>query len=406
MFTEADLNKIYSVATANYYCECGGKAAGMEDHTCTPVIWKNWTNATQNPNVAGNWKLTTSTKSGQITDFAGELHIDLNGYNIESTGRVFGGIKGVVSITDTHTVTDEKPLGVMNGTHKDQGGTISISNGASFTLYNGVMTNPTVCTHTGGGAVVYIADGGTFTMYGGSVTDGKSQHAAGNIRVIGKCYIYGGVVANGLSGALGDSGKHGGNIYVNGANAELVVKNATIQNGGKLRADYLDPADPYYKMEQKPANGDTTYFYFRECYGGNIAVTGSGAKVFEIGEGAVISGGSAHRGGNIYIGELTSNNDTEYKITGGTISGGKKGHRGANIAMYCADAAKPSTLYISGGQIIGASAADETISLGCGGGSYATMGNIVMTGGEIKNGKITVIAFPPLIIPQVVRLLL
>lgn len=257
------------------------------------------------------------------------------------------------------------------------------------------MTNPTVCTHTGGGAVVYIANGGTFCMYGGSVKDGKAQHNGGNIRVIGKCYIYGGDVSNGISGALGDSGKHGGNIYVSGTNAELIIKNATIQNGGKLRADYLDASDPYYMKEQKaPTTNDsgttTYYYYFRECYGGNIAVTADGAKVFEIGEGAVISNGSAHRGGNLYIGELTANFDTQYKITGGTISGGKKGHRGANIAMYFPEAAAECVLYISGGEIIGASASDETITLGAGGGSYNTKGKIVMTGGEIKSGKITV----------------
>ena len=222
------------------------------------------------------------------------------------------------------------------------------------------------------------------------VAGGNAVSAGGNFTVVGELHITGGTVSDGLFAVTGKSGMHGGNIRIDGANAKFTVKNATIKNGGKLRADILDSADPYYKMEEKPANGDTTYFYFRECYGGNIAVVGKGAAEFEIGEGTVISGGAAHRGGNFYIGELTDNLDTEYKITGGTISGGKKGHRGANIAMYFPEAAAECVLYISGGEIIGASASDETITLGAGAGSYNTKGKIVMIGGEIKNGKITV----------------
>ena len=186
--------------------------------------------------------------------------------------------------------------------------------------------------------------------------------------------ISGGVNAWGASGL-------GGNIYIHGANAEFTVENAKIINGGRKKGTVLD--------------GVT----IGENYGGNIAVSEKGAKVFEIREGTEISGGWGHRGGNIYIADVTeANNCGTYKILGGVIKDGNTGYIGANICILSKSQALAITLDISGGEIsLPENSTAVNISTGAGAAASSTTGGdttttkygtVNLTGGSISNGKV------------------
>jgi hypothetical protein len=229
--------------------------------------------------------------------------------------------------------------------------------GGTFTMHDGTITSGTAA---GGGGNLRV--NGTFIMNAGLITEGKANATGGNITIpaSGKVYINGGVISNGLSNADATNGGSGGNIYINGDNAELIVKNATIKDGGAL-------------------NGDR--------HGGNIAVTGKGAKVFLLGEGAIITGGKGHRAGNLYIGDLSANYDT-YVIDGATISDGTNSYRACNINMHQPLSSTAIKLTIKSGTI---SLADDStarnIALGAGGSGEANC-IIRMENGTVNGGII------------------
>ena len=142
---------------------------------------------------------------------------------------------------------------------------------------------------TGGAAVgtaSVTALGGTIYAYGG----GKNQTNNVGLKITG------GKVGGGT--ANGDKGGSGAAIYVNNTVASL--SNCTINGGTATRAN---------------SGGGL----------GGAIYQGSGS--FTIGENTVISGGTAWRGGCVYLNAGTIN------MNGGSISGGKSTNQGAQVFM-------------------------------------------------------------------------
>jgi hypothetical protein len=245
---------------------------------------------------------------------------------------------------------------IEKGYATEKGGNINIQPSKTLNMSGGTVTDGFAGSHSGN---IYINDNGLCSITGGLVTKGTTNGQGGNMAVTGKLHITGGEVSDGLADVDLSNAGHGGNIWISGANAEFIVKNAKILNGGRLNY---------------------------EVYGGNIFVNNNGAKVFEIGEGAVISGGKAHRGGNIYIGHLTRNFNT-YKITGGTITGGSASYLGTNIVLFGTSEANMPVLTISGGEI---KEAGNGINVALGASTSNCYAKVIMTGGSVTGGRLVV----------------
>jgi len=307
-----------------YGCVCGGISGtpcAADGHP--KVKWTAWTDASHTPasdksevTAYGNYYLTSSisTANGnQGYPKAGELNIDLNGYNIVSNSDRLFRMRNDSNSTPDYALT----IGIKNS--RSTGGVISDANGSGthgflvwmvqpsqvFNLYSGTMDG-TGCTTSATGGTISIS-GGTFNVYGGEIKGGTTAENGGNIRVGAKAKgfnLYGGTISGG-------NAKNGGNIYIEAGGT------ATLYGG-------------------KVTGGDAT------TSGGNILVNGT-----LVIKGTTIENGTAtSTGGNIMISSTGTMKMSEGLVTGGNAAGDtKKDHEN----IHC----KFGTVELTGGQIDG-----------------------------------------------------
>ncbi len=212
------------------------------------------------------------------------------------------------------------------------------------------------------GGNIYVE--GELEMTSATVTLGSSYGSAGNIFVSGKLWITDSIVSEGTCDLNKMQGRKGGNILVNGIDADFYITNSKILNGtGSI-----------------------------EDHGGNISVIGYCAKSFLI-ENTEITGGVGHRGGNFYIGHLKADipeENLDFVLTNVKMSEGTCTYKGSNI---CLDG-DPKGVYIlltlNQCELMekeGSTASNLAVGAGAESISYC---NVEINGGKVCNGSIAI----------------
>ena len=389
-----DAKTVLTVATKGMTVTVNGNepaGTACPEHTTvttwTDVAEGTWTGGAI---AAGHYKLTGNQTPTTALTVAGDVCIDLNGYNITGPDidnkRVFEiAATGALTVTDTA----EEAEGVISGgrvRNTQTGSPVSevwggnIYNEGTFNLYGGVIsggyayTSSNYYPHISGGNI-YSAEGSVINVYGGTIKDGK-VYKSGSYST-----------SNGLGG---------GNIYSKGT---VNISGGTISNG----------------VVEKIGQVSHTNSRGNYIYGGNIRMNGGvlnisggeilGGKLTGVAKNATGAMTAYVRGGSIYAASCDVN------ISGGTISGGSidvevvgtKGAttattgylQGGNICVY------GGTLDITGGTITGGTitgnvtdnvaGSGATLNNAIYGGNIAILGEATatMTDGTVTLGSIT-----------------
>jgi len=213
------------------------------------------------------------------------------------------------------------------------------------------------------GGNIYVQ--GEFEMDNTTLSAGESYGHGGNIFVSGKLVINSGIITDGKADINGKQGRKGGNISINGLEADVYINNAKILNG---------------KAETK------------EDYGGNIGIHGEGARSFLM-ENSELKGGVGHRGGNFYIGHISKEINPEnldYTLNNVIMSEGTTTYRGTNICLDSNYEDDTINLTMNQCQMLATEdSGTDNIAVGAGA-EDITYCNIVMNGGKVTGGVLTI----------------
>ncbi|MCL1970704.1 MAG: InlB B-repeat-containing protein [Candidatus Bathyarchaeota archaeon] len=220
-------------------------------------------------------------------------------------------------------------------TNDGGGGVYVVANGASFTMYGGVISN-NIADQWGGG--VNIEPGSTFSLYGGVVSNNKANGygVGGGVCADGVFEMFGGEISGNTAirggGGVYSRGQSGasnftmvdGLIFNNsvtsgsGYGGGVAVSNPCVftMKGGKI----LDNTAPSYGGGVY-ISGATFNMTGTGILSGNNATDGGGVYLtgiagrFNMTDSSVISGNLAkNNGGGVYVG------NGWFNLTGGTIS--------------------------------------------------------------------------------------
>ena len=271
-------------------------------------------------------------------------------------------------------------LEFVQGEYKNgNGGIANMSGkGTTFNLYDGVVTGGTVYAKNGDpgyGGNFNLTSGATLNMYGGEISNGtvygmlyasekngtttyKAVYAyGGNISLSESSHvnIMGGVVKdghavretfeyveNGETKSLTNM-SYGGNIHkisTNKLDGRLFIENATVSGGVAHRGGNINVTNGTAgRIELKNAtiiDGDSSQF------GGNIMSAGGNWIVTDS---KIMNGTTVSNGGNI------CSQGGEYVVTGSTISGGVAGTNGGNVYLY-KNKTDPNTFTVGKGTVV------------------------------------------------------
>jgi len=278
--------------------------------------------------------------------------------------------------------------GSVNGTINIMGDGIIVNNdntGDKIGLLRAQGTNPTLNLYggtfyrsyeeTAGAkpkAALLVADAGTVNIFEG-VTLGPdtldTTRTNYNVRIDkGTVNMYGGTIQNGVSGYADAVNttltyRYSGNITMTNVGATFNMYGGTVKNG--------------VYMDSVPGN----------TQGGNIL--GQVNKQYINIYGGTIEGGEAYDGGNIYL----YGSNSKLTMMGGTVKDGVAVSLGGNIRISSpmefggygvienGEAKNYYTTTVDGQEV--------TYALGNGGGNIHISGNLTISGGEIRGGKIT-----------------
>ena len=353
----------------------------------------------------GHYKLTGNQAITSALTVAGNVCIDLAGYNITAAAakdnayRAFE-VTGVLTITDT-AETD----GIISGGRMDvsssavpadvkvYGGNILVT-GGKLNLYGGeisggYMKASTYKYHTYGGNIGLV-EGAELNIYGGTVKDGKIEmhqqatqyHGGGNIYADASTVnIYGGTVSGGDMIAKYSSGSKdarkaygvGGNIAVNGGT--FYMEGGLIDDGNlEVRCN---------------ASGTSAAGSTAHAHGGNVYCIDSTVTI----KGGVISNGTLSgeaiiantekspsleaQGGNLYIKNCTAEIKGNAQILDGEIVNNNTSARGGNLFVAAGTVTMSENAVLSGGTC----STDDAR-----GGNAFVIGTFNINGGTISGG--------------------
>ncbi|MBO5867869.1 MAG: hypothetical protein J6Q54_03045, partial [Oscillospiraceae bacterium] len=282
-------------------------------HGCENVTWTPWDGVTLEN--GGHYYLTDNlVVANALTVSVANVCIDLNGYTLTAApaDRAF-------------TMSNNCVLNLMDSS-ADNTGLLR-----SFGL-----------TGEKSGGLLYVSSGGTMTLYDLTVANGST------------------------------TGDRGGNIYVYGTEATLVVNNAKILNGTLLGATDRRGGNicAYYKANVVIKGADTyiangwAYGGSSNCYGGNIHL-GQGCDLY-IYDG-LIEGGVAANGANLSVvnGKESDGQKGYFYMYGGTIGGNGNYENGkpctTNSIRISQSSSNTSDMFMYGGTIAGTISADGTV---------------------------------------------
>jgi len=301
-------------------------------------------------------------------------------------GTIQNGVSDYERIGGNVTLSESATLNMYNGTIT--GGSTNFRGGnvmmRSFTTLNmgyrktveGVTMDPQITggtalyeqnTYDAAGLDTFVPGGGNIgtgefigyiniNMYNGDITEGKVMvgNAAANKEFMGGGNIYiNGNTSNKLnliSGTVSGGDAHvGGNIYIRNGAVATISANAVVSNGTAT------------------------------LYGGNINVFHRASLIVD---GATISGGTAQYGGNISVGQGTTNEEAPTAtITNATVTGGTATRNGGNLYINSAD------MNITNTAVTGGTVTVSDYAYKYGGNIYAIDGAVLnITGGTISGG--------------------
>ena len=255
LFANGVLSLVNGTADYHTHCECGDTAKGVGDHICNsvekwvPVYCVEGLEFIQQPGE--HWVyLENDIKFNKVfaVPVGSKLHICLNGHNI-----------------------------------------YGVDNDRVFHQYVEGDTELSIADCSGGGSVCAVGQLEKTKQGATLFVSPKGDYET-------KFNLYGGTIANGISGVQGN---YGGNIAL--SNATFNMYGGVIENGSSPNS------------ETNPTKG----------FGGNVGVDSS--AVFNMYAGEIKNGSSATMGGNVSV----SKNST-FNMYGGVISGGQSA-KGGNI---------------------------------------------------------------------------
>lgn len=284
-------------------------------HCGKEVAWRPFTGQTSTDHyvLVADMVLENTLVIGLPNNHNTNVVIDLNGHTVEADESVscFAKVYAGLSIMDT----SEAQTGTILATNDNlvqNGGLIRAFAGAKINLYSGTLTAAEGAAADAGGLV--NMGGGTFNMYGGTITGGTAVAAVG-VDEFGQ-------------------GGTGGNLYI-GANAIANIYGGEISNGKAISGVvevFNGETGEVIRAIAKTSAGEEA-----RGMGGNIYNAG---KLYigtadGNGAGAVISGGTATQGGNIYAAAgFTVYKDG--KVSDGVADApfaGYSGHDGGNVYL-------------------------------------------------------------------------
>ena len=264
-------------------------------------------------------------------------------------GTVIGanGAARSVYLKDKVTVSADTEGAVLTKLHDPNGGALAV--GGIFNMFGGEIKGGNVA---GSGGVGYISGAGKMTIHAGAtVSGGTAAVDAGTFLVEGQLILDGGQItggtATGVGGAIGISA--GGNF---------TLKDGTV-SGGNARDGGVIAVYGEMTMESGDVKGGVA------TGNGGAIVVASGAK-FTLNDGTV-SGGNANNGGNIQVsGEMIMN--------GGAVQEGTSNKNGGGIRVT-------GTFTLNDGTVSNNWGKNVT------GNFHVDGGKLVINGGTIKDGK-------------------
>ncbi len=266
-----------------------------------PTLWSAFNPKTTS--YKGNDRHLVVTKDAQIdwqlnigakdTDHDVAVVIDLNGKTLtipetSSSGR-FALIYGKLTILDSSA--EKSGTVITNMSDFRSGGLFLTQAESELNIYGGTFTMADD-VYAGTGGIVYVNGNATFNMYGGKLSGGHVKP----------------------SGETDSDGVYkcgeGGNIYAK-KESYVYIHGGIIENG---------VAEPLPLTTEE--GGVVTITGYAKGFGGNIGVE-SKCSALTIYKDAVVTGGQAYDGGNIYTKQLST--------ILGTVSNGKATNNGGNI---------------------------------------------------------------------------
>lgn len=364
-------------AAESYVCQDCGKSYA----DCN---WQPWTitnGGTETTLAAdGHYYLT-----GDVTNITSQLRIgdgtngvnitiDLRGYTMSSTKRVFG-----VYANSTLSIVDSVGGGVIQGKQtatSQVGGTIRVNKNATLNLYGGTVKDAATADHAAYGGVIATEDGScTINIAGGSVIGNAFAPYGGAI------YAAKNSVVNISAGSVtGSSAWQGGAIYLN--KSTLNVTGGTIYGGTATTTNAAEGAEAGYGGAVYGYNGSQITVNGGAIYGGTAYHGGAIALMssqLDVQSGSIYGGSVNGYGSAVHLLADTLNETAPVpctvNITGGTVTGQQDSGKAAiTIASHAHE------LNMSGGTITGAGKPGAGGSAISGQGTIAT---INLTGGTI-----------------------
>lgn len=299
------------------------------------IVWVDWTEENSLP-TTGNFRLTKNVNLSATHALAGNLNLDLNGYNITLNLGATATSGTVISVygNDKLYITDlsgKDVPGKISLTHEASVLTglscvVYASQNATFTLDNGIIDGSAVKVSYAGAkyGAVTVGNGniegtevfGTFIMNGGTILGQRNPNAS----------------SYSAASAIGGMG-----------NTTIVINGGTVKAADSTsETDYIVKSGGAIATNGKlTINGGVIIGTRVSEQAGTILVEGANGKLTMTG-GIVKGGTAATNGGNILI-----VSDASANITGGRIMGGWASGSGYNI-----DFNTNATSYIGGDTVI------------------------------------------------------
>lgn len=390
--------------TGRYFVNLAKKAGVVTCAGCSEdTVFTEVATAEAGALAAGHYKLTADlTLEGALT-VAEDVCIDLNGHSVTSTGRVIEQTAGTLNIFGTGTVTGAATegdaatilvsggtLNLKGGTYKHTGtlptvylttGAINMEDGATLTADEGVT-----------GQNLYMYDG-TFTMNGGEISNGTATNGGNIYQYNGKLYIKGGEIKDGTATAT----TGGGNIYCRvgglymsagtisgGKAAPTVGEDETVTYngaGGNIRFQYM-------AVNTCTINGTAVITGGFAKEGGNIFHNGGTKKLTIEGKAQITEGFAEGDGGNIKLLPSVNASENTTAISGSVVISGGEAEYGAGIYVDASTEKKDGTeaavvLNLVGGNYTGGSAINGAFLFQRGG--YVNICNGTFTAGNASS---------------------
>lgn len=300
------------------------------------VTWKPMTNSSSITAADGHWYVPADMTQWVQSTFASTskdytVCLDLNG---KVLARAENGRNFRVAENEVLNIMDSVGGGkiVTHGGTSYNGGMFMITAGGKVNMYGGTLEFVDKGLKNGYGGIVYLSGAESeFNLYDGVITGGISYAQStdksgygGNFYIVGGATLnmYKGEISNGKAyGILAEKSTggytamaaYGGNIYMS-ESSMVNIYGGVIKDGQAVRETFTDPAGTEYS---------------NMSYGGNIYKVNTSkldGRLFI--ENATVSGGKAHRGGNIFT---SSGSAGIIELKNATIADGYVTQFGGNI---------------------------------------------------------------------------